>query len=570
VTLNFTSALEDFRRARRKATLRSIMGWMRGKRQEDLLSYENVRKRLKTIESAGRQLTDIPINSIVGSVNRYTDFTRDFLPKRSVSGERWARVKAAQQDMVGLPPIEVYQIGDVYFVQDGNHRVSIARQSGTSTIQAYVRQVHSRVPITADIQPDELIIKSEFLDFLESTQIDQHRPQTDLSTTSPGRYPFMLQQIEAVKFALEQRRMKEVPVGDAVLYWHDKIYLPIVSIIRENDLLCDFPHRTETDLFVWLVKYQGELVRELGWDISFETAANMIQASISPRVLQITRKLKESFLPQTFLPEPPVGKWRQRQLAAHQGRLFADILVVITGKEKDWNVLDFGCYIAKEEGSQVYGLCVSEQRMKINKEEAQEITNKFEQYCRNYDVSGKLVFITTRKPGKLILERAHLADLVLFPLGGDFRQRSETILSSLIHRCPTPIFAIHKDVTIPVKKGLLAYDGSPKAEEALFLATYLAKFWELKLVVLTVFGKRKLPDEALANAYQFLNRYYVDAEYIKSVGPPGSATTTLAKEAGCDLIISGGYGSNPIKKLITGSAIDEVTRNAQQSVLICK
>jgi nucleotide-binding universal stress UspA family protein len=568
--LHFTSALEDFRRARRKATLRSIMGWMRGKRPEDLLSYENVRKRLRTIESSDRQLTDIPINSIVGSVNRYTDFTRDFLPKRSISGERWARVKAASQDMVGLPPIEVYQIGEVYFVQDGNHRVSIARQSGTSSIQAYVRQVHSRVPITADIQPDELIIKSEFLDFLEITRIDQHRPNTNLATTSPGRYPLMSQQIEAVRFAIEQRRMEEVPFVDAVLYWHDKIYLPIVSIIRENELLSDFPQRTETDLFIWLVKYQGDLVRELGWDISFETAATMIQSNLSPRFRQITKKLKESVLPQTFQPEPPIGKWRQKQLATHQGRLFADILVVIFGKEQDWNVLDFGCYIAKEEGSQVYGLCVREQRTAITKDDTQDINSRFEQYCNNYDVPGKLVFSATRKPGKLILERAHFADLVLLPLRDDFRQRRENLLSYLIHRCPTPIFAIHKDVDIPVRKGLLAYDGSPKAEEALFLATYLAKFWELKLVVLTVFGKRKLPDKVLANAYQFLNRYYVDAEYIKAFGPPGSATTTLAMEADCDLIISGGYGSSPLKKLFTGSIIDEITRKAQQSVLICK
>ncbi len=568
--IHFTSALEDFRKARRQATLKSILTWMRGKRQEELLPYEAVRRKLQAIETADRKLEDIRITSIVGSINRYTDFTRDFLPKKSISAERWARVKAASSDMAGLPPIEVYQIGEVYFVQDGNHRVSIARQSGASSIQAYVRRVQSRIPLTPDITPDELIIKSEYIDFLNATKIDEFRPHTDLNTTSPGGFPFMLQQIEAVQFAIEQRKDEKVSMEEAVQYWHDRIYLPIVSIVRENKLLSDFPHRTETDLFIWLVRYQRELVNELGWEISFDTAARMIQSTLSQKMKQKFMDFWDKLLPEKIKPSPRVGDWRKQQLAAKQGRLFAEILVLINGQEKGWNVMDFGCDIAREEGSQIYGLHIRSNRTHLNKEEVQSMNNKFNQYSESYGVYGKLVFESTGRPNQLILKRAHIADLVVLPMKHSKMERKSGLLDSLIHRCPTPIFIVHENACIPIKKGLLAYNQSPKAEEALFLATYLAKFREIPLVVLTVIDQKETKNQALAIAYDYLDRYNIEAEFIKASGPPGVAVTTLAQETQCDLIITGGYGTSPLKKLFTGSAIDEIIRNTQQSILICK
>jgi len=567
--INFASALEDFRLARRKAALQTIIGRMRGK-GEDLLSYNDVRKQLQAIESADRVLDDIPINSIVGSVNRYTDFTRNFLPKQSVSGERWARVKAASQGMVGLAPIEVYQIGEVYFVQDGNHRVSIARQSGANSIQAYVRKVHSRITITPEIQPDDLIIKAEYLDFLETTYFDRLLPQTDLNATSPGGYPFILQQIEAVKFEVERKSGKEIPLETAVLYWNEKIYLPIIYIIREKELLKDFHQRTETDLFIFLIRYQRQLVQELGWDITFETAAARLRSKLSPKIIRAFRKVLEAIFPDILKPGPTVGEWRQQQLSAYQGRLFADILVVITGKEEGWNTLEFALNIAKEEGSQVYGLHVSCPQYSLHEDEIQVIKLTFDQYCENFEVPGKLVLVNTNKPERLILERARWADLLLLPSHYTPKETGGFHLESLIRRCPTPILAIHEKATYPIKKGILAFDGSPKADEALFLATYLAKFWEMRLVVLSVFGSKKVPIQTLSNASEFLDRYKVDAEYVKAFGPPGTATIIFAIESQCDLIISGGYGSNLLKKLFAGSVIDEISQKAQQSLLICK
>jgi nucleotide-binding universal stress UspA family protein len=131
------AAIEDFRRMRRRAGLQNIFN--RFRRHSSLLSYEDVRQQLRAIERSGSRLREIPLDAIQGSVGRYTDFTRDFLPTGSIDQQRWARVKAQFYTQEGIPPIEVYQISQVYFVSDGNHRVSAARAMGSSTIEAYVR-----------------------------------------------------------------------------------------------------------------------------------------------------------------------------------------------------------------------------------------------------------------------------------------------------------------------------------------------------------------------------------------------------------------------------------------------
>ena len=135
--INVASAVDDFYKARRRAQLHDIAAALRGASSR-LLSYEDVRTRLQAVESSRRYLADIPLDSIVGSVGRYNDFTRTFLPKNNSAKQRWINVEVQMTGLEGLPPIDVYQLGDVYFVKDGNHRVSVARQLAFAYIQAYV------------------------------------------------------------------------------------------------------------------------------------------------------------------------------------------------------------------------------------------------------------------------------------------------------------------------------------------------------------------------------------------------------------------------------------------------
>jgi nucleotide-binding universal stress UspA family protein len=563
--VEFHSALEDFRIARRQAALQSIMSRLRG-RSDALLSYEDVRKQLRGIEHAERTLTDIPVAAIIGSVNRYTDFTRNFLPKKKVASQRWARVKATAATLMGLPPIEVYQIGEIFFVQDGNHRVSIARQAGDQYIQAYVKTVQTRIPLTADTDADDLIIKSEYVEFLEHTQFDQIFPDSDLSTTSPGHYPFIQQQIEVLHFRLELSQKKSLAFEDAIRYWHNQIYLPIVEVIQEQDLLQNFPERTETDLFLWLIEYQAELARKLGWNITPESAAGALVARFSAGSKKLSTKVHTAI--QNWIYGQPTGKWRQEQLANHQGRMFGDILVVFSGHQEEKELLRFAAYLAQLEGSKIFGLCCIPPNQPDQDLKLKQYQKDFDHICEANRVTGNLAFAFDKNPINHIVRRARFADLVIFPtINRNFKPNH---ISNLIQNCPVPIIGLPAKRAGQPKKVLLAYDGSPKAEEALFLAAYVTKFWELNLVVLSVSGKKTITPEMMFKSYEYLERYGVKAEYIKASGPPAAATIFFAVEEECDLIITGGYGVNTFKKLFTGSLVDEVLAQSGKPVLVCR
>src|SRR5262249_18714476 len=155
---------------------------------------------------------------------RYTDFTRTFLPRSNEDRERWARVKAAfLEEGAGLPPIEVYKVGEVYFVIDGNHRVSIARQEGVTTIQARGIKVRTAIPRTPYVQPDDLVMKAVYAEFLEDTHIMGLRPNVNLNVTSPAQYEKMMAQIYLQKFSLVEERKLNPSLQDAVEDWYDNI-----------------------------------------------------------------------------------------------------------------------------------------------------------------------------------------------------------------------------------------------------------------------------------------------------------------------------------------------------------
>ena len=191
-------AQRNFTYARIQADLERVLARLTGK-SPDLLSYNEVRQQLLATGKSKQVLKDIPLKAIVGSVGRYTDFTRSFLPLRDSDKQRWARIEVEFDAPEGLPPIEVYQIGDVYFVIDGNHRVSVARQVGATHIEAFVTEVKTKVPLSPDIQPDDLILKARYARFLEQTRLNEHRPDIDLTMTAPGNYRILERQIELVE-----------------------------------------------------------------------------------------------------------------------------------------------------------------------------------------------------------------------------------------------------------------------------------------------------------------------------------------------------------------------------------
>ena len=200
----FQIAISDFQSARMKAGIQEVLARITGKSTQ-LFSYEEVAEKLKLRVRTERGVQNIPLNAIVGSVGRYTDFTRTFLPRSDNDQERWTHVKTAfMESGASLPPIEVYKVGEAYFVVDGNHRVSIARQEGLVSIEGRVIEIKTDTPLTPNVQPDDLIIKAEYVEFLDATNIHQAYPNADLSVTSCCQFEKLMDQIRVCQYTLQE------------------------------------------------------------------------------------------------------------------------------------------------------------------------------------------------------------------------------------------------------------------------------------------------------------------------------------------------------------------------------
>jgi hypothetical protein len=170
-------------------------------------------------------------------------------------------VDAAREGLVGLPPVELLKVGDLYFVRDGNHRVSVARAHGEPTIEAYVTPVETSIPVEAN-SAEELrkwLIEASRLQFLKRTGLDKVAPNASIRLTEPGRYRDLDEQIAVHRWYLSKKRKSEVPYEEATKSWYENVYLPLAKEIEESGLLDDFPGRTTTDLYLWLCKHRAAL-----------------------------------------------------------------------------------------------------------------------------------------------------------------------------------------------------------------------------------------------------------------------------------------------------------------------
>ncbi len=150
----------EFSHARMKGFLEMIVGWITG-REVHLLSFDEVANKLRLKQATYQGLQDIPIDNIIGSAGRYGDFTRHFLPCTSNERdkERWRNIYTLAVTGKGFPPVDVYKIDQVYFVKDGNHRVSVARDLSWKTIRAHVTELLCSISLEPDMKSNDLLIK---------------------------------------------------------------------------------------------------------------------------------------------------------------------------------------------------------------------------------------------------------------------------------------------------------------------------------------------------------------------------------------------------------------------------
>lgn len=274
---------DDFDRARQKAFLNDLRATFGG-RANDLLPFHELRRRLSPESESYRGMQTVPVAQIIGSMDRFRDFDRTFLPRKKATQGRWSRIDRAYYEDVRLPPIQLYKVGDIYFVKDGNHRVSVARERGVEFIDAEVIEGHVRVPLHSEMSPRELLLQAEYAEFLRHTDLDLVQPDHDIRPTALGRYDEMWQHISLHREWLSSIWHRDATVQEAVKDWYAWIYMPIVRIVRDRGVLDAFPRLTEADVYLWVMKHRAELGEEVGHDVGpVESAEDYAEIMTSDR-----------------------------------------------------------------------------------------------------------------------------------------------------------------------------------------------------------------------------------------------------------------------------------------------
>ena len=269
---DITAESREWRQARRSAFVQDILATF-ARRPADLLSFEDVQQKLQLGPLHYLDPQEVPLDQIVGSVGRYADFTRAFFPRQDRLQSRWQQIEDLLAAGRELPPIELYKVGQVYFVRDGNHRVSVARQRGRSTLKACIWEYETDVPLEPDSNVDDLLRRTAHVAFLEHTQIEHLYPRAQIRLTQPGGYEDLLREIEAYQQIFSGIDKREIASDEAVTLWYEIRYTPIVEIIRQSRVLQYFPGRTETDLYLWLCRNLRELEETYGRYVLGQDAA---------------------------------------------------------------------------------------------------------------------------------------------------------------------------------------------------------------------------------------------------------------------------------------------------------
>jgi hypothetical protein len=268
-------AEEDFARARTRELLSRIARLL-DPESEKLLPFEDVKAILRPSSETYVGMEAVAVDRIVGSEGRYRDFNRHFLPRKEFLRSRWISIDMAHYNDVPLPPVRIYEVGGVYFVRDGNHRVSVARLRGQLMIDAEVTKLDTVIALKPGMTLEDLkrtVIDYEKRRFYEKTEYGKITGDENLDFTSPGRYDQILEHVLVHKYYLNQEMDGEIPFAEALWSWHENVYRPVVSAIQEEGLLARFPRRGPADLYMFIVQHWDELKRKYGLEFPLGAAA---------------------------------------------------------------------------------------------------------------------------------------------------------------------------------------------------------------------------------------------------------------------------------------------------------
>ena len=254
----------DFSRARRARALARLSARLRRADDVDhILPFEEVVRALGRIGERRLGLQVIPLDSVVGTVDRSREFDRAFRPTSPRVRERWQRINLAQRKGEALPPIDVYRIGDMHFVKDGHHRVSVARALGHRDIEAYVTEVQTEVGANREIRLRDLPLKSHQRLFYERVPLPpEARERIHLS--DEWRYAALAEAVEAWGFRAIQARREPLSRPEVAEAWFREEYEPVVAMLAEAQLIPKGV--TDTEAYMQVAHLRYLILRTHTWD----------------------------------------------------------------------------------------------------------------------------------------------------------------------------------------------------------------------------------------------------------------------------------------------------------------
>ena len=297
--INFRSHYEQgknkFQSIQTKVFWQEVLSHLTG-RHKELMNFDEIRSRLHLHEELYRGVVDVPLDHIVGSVGRYKDFTATFLPKKANMKDRWSRVYALANSMEGPPPIELYKVGDAYFVRDGNHRVSVARELDAKSILAHVVELPTTVPLRPNMSEQELEAAEAYANFLDETSLSRAVPDHEsIELTVPTRYHELMGHIFLHERVMEKLEGHALTTEEATADWYHTIYKPAIDLIRKYEVLelakGRKTPRTEGDLFLWLMLNLLDLRHQYGDDAPVKSFSGAIKSYLEDEHVQVPEAL---------------------------------------------------------------------------------------------------------------------------------------------------------------------------------------------------------------------------------------------------------------------------------------
>ena len=570
----YQKALDDFKKARSKAALQRFWAGIRGK-SLDLLPYDEISAKLKAFNKVDRGLQSVRLKDIVGSVGRNEDFDRNFSPLNDADIIRWASVKTAMTSLnsTGLPPVSLYKIGDAYFVLDGNHRVSIAREMGLDMIEAYVTELYTRVPVSASITPEELQNKATYVEFLEQTRLDLIIPGVDFSLSRADAYPLLAEHIDVHRYYMGQEQAREIPYEEAALDWYEKVYQPVVEMINSSGLREEFPRLTVTDLYLWVLDQQSILQEALGIPIRTGYAAEYMALQEGKTIKASGSQTEQHFEDTVFSGREQAAPDLPLTAEDPEGCLFRDILVAIGDHDDYWSALEQAILLNRCPSGHVRGLHVISPSDLLGEEEHRKMETRFEERLAAAGMGGKLLIVSGDITGQ-ISEHSLLSDLLVlhlaFPPSGNILDRLTSGIGTILRGARRPILIV-KDQAQPLDRLLVVYNGSPKSREALFVSAYLAGRYGARLWLLTLDDGSPDLETEMSYAKTYLRKLNLDYEYI--LRKDGNLADAILEEAaanGATAILIGGYSGNSLFDRLFGSNIESLLQKTKLPVLICQ